>query len=129
MPSKPKKVVKKVAAKRSKYAGWVAPPVINAKPPEPIEIKIAVDSEDLQRLEATIDRAGEIAARVEVAAKAIADDKDPNEKQLNRRVEIAIYDFSNTRISNSSYDLLASDSLNIRVEGDDCEAKVKSSMR
>lgn len=118
-----KKAAKKVpgkaagkATRRSKYAGRVAPPLVAAKIAEPLKFRIALETDDLNRLDAAAHQCETATLRIEAAAKAIAEHSDPNEKQLHRRVCVAVYDSGGVRISNTSYDLVVTDRLSLVVD-------------
>jgi hypothetical protein len=121
---------KKKAVKAVKKHGK-AHPTASAAPKEPIliRIKAAVDVEDLKSLEATVDRLADKAAQISDAAAVIAQDSDPNEKQLHRRVLVVIYDAAGVRMSNSSYDLDVADVLYLTVGMAGVEAKQASGKR
>jgi hypothetical protein len=123
-----KKVAKKKVAKRSRFAGRVALPLAGVAD-KVITLKVDVDTEDFTRLQEAIVRASDVAGRVESAAKAIANHKDPNHKQLHRRVRVLVYDAAGTRISNSISDLTRSDVLTLKVDCDNVDAKTVSVVR
>jgi hypothetical protein len=125
-----KKAPKNIQHPQSRYAGRVAPPLVEGvSRKKRLEISIGVAPKDLVQLHATAQSISETAARVEAAAKAVADHADPNRKLLHRRVVLAVYDSEGLRISNTSFDLTASDRLTSIVLGDAITSSITSGVR
>jgi hypothetical protein len=102
-----KKAVKKSSAK--------VIPIAPATDKTSVKVKIGVDAEDMKDLLGAADRFEVAANSMQAAARVIAESKDPGEKQLHRRVVVAVYDAAGTRISNASHDLSEGDELTLNV--------------
>jgi hypothetical protein len=91
-------------------------PVEEAKPESSgLKFTVSVDAKQLEDLTSHCDRIADIADRVESAAKVIADNRDPHEKQLHRRVVWAVYDADGVRIQNNISDLALGDVFELTV--------------
>jgi multidrug efflux pump subunit AcrB len=125
-----KKAAKNSQHPQSRYAGRVAPPLVEGvSRKKRLEISIGVAPKDLVQLHATAQSISETAARVEAAAKAVADHVDPNRKQLHRHIEIRVYDSEGLLISDADHDLTASDRLTWIALGDGITSTITSGVR
>jgi hypothetical protein len=106
----PKKDAKKKAAKRSRYAGKIAPWILTEA--KPTVVQVAVESTLSQASEAKID---DFRADMKATREALTKRTDPNRKQLHRRVLVLIYDAVGARVSSTSYDLTKTDRLALNV--------------
>ena len=102
-------------AAKSKYAGMVATPLVAKR--EALDIRVAVNREDLAKLDTTAAGVMEAAAMVTVEAKKIVEALASPQQRLHRRVQIVIEDAEGAQIANSVTDLKASDRLEAAISG------------